>query len=126
MTVKRPLVWVSVALVGGAAFSSFFAPPFTPFLWAFLLSFLLGVLLIILRKRVPAAAAVLAAAFFLGICAYLLKAYTLEIPDQLAQHYASDTTVTAGLRGVVRESRVARDGRRVAFILDVDGIDTRS
>ena len=118
-------MWVSVALVGGAAFSSFFAPPFTPFLWAFLLSFLLGVLLIILRKRVPAAAAVLAAAFFLGICAYLLKAYTLEIPDQLAQHYASDISVRVGLRGVARESRVAQDGRRVTFVLDVDGIDTK-
>ncbi len=124
MTVKRPLVWVSAAFIGGASFSSAFGPVFPPLFWTFLSIFSLAVLLVILRKRTPAAAAVLAATFFLGACVYLLKAYVLEIPDPLAQHYASDKSVKAAISGVVSESRPAHDSGRVSFVLDVDGIET--
>ncbi|NQU08567.1 MAG: DNA internalization-related competence protein ComEC/Rec2, partial [Candidatus Abyssubacteria bacterium] len=125
MAVKRPLVWVSVALVGGAAFSSAFGPPFPPFLAAFLSTLFLAVFLIILEKR-AAAVAVLASSFLLGNCAYLAKAYVSEIPDQLAQHYASDAPVGAKLRGTASECLLAPDGERLTFVVDVESIETEN
>jgi len=124
MIVRRPLVWISAALVGGTAFASAFDPSFPPFLVAFLFAFFLAVLLIALKRRTPAAVAVMAAMFFLGACIYLVKAYVLETPDPLAQHYASDTPLVASIRGVVSECRPTPDGPRTRFVLDVEGIET--
>jgi competence protein ComEC len=123
MTVKRPLVWISTALVGGTAFSSAFGPPFLPFLAAFALCLIVAVLLIILRKLAAAAVAVFLASFLLGNCIYLLEAYVREMPDPLAQHYASDAPVWATLYGTVSERRLEQDTRRAVFVLDVERIE---
>lgn len=124
MIVKRPLVWTSICLVSGTALASVVEPPFVPLGVAFLLSWSLAVIFILFKKQTPAAIAALAAAFLLGTCSYLLKAYVLETPDQLAQHYASDTSRRARLHGVVKESRISPDGGRKTLILDVDRIET--
>ena len=117
MTVKRPLVWISAALVGGAAFASVFWSPFVPLLVAFVSAFALAAVFIIAKKRAPAAFAALAASFLIGACAYLLEAHSRETPDQLARHYASDTSVKAVLHGVVRERSISRDSSSAKFVL---------
>lgn len=124
MTIKRPLVWISAALVGGAAFASAFGPPFLPFAIAFLALFILSAILLVFKKRAPAGVAVVAASFLLGTCVYLLEAHVRGIPDQLARHYATDTSTPAVLRGTVGERRLTRDTRRVTFMLDVERIET--
>ncbi len=124
MIVKRPLVWISAALVGGTAFSSAFWPPFVPLLIAFVSTFALAVVFIIAKKRAPAAFAALAASFLIGACAYLLEAHSRETPDQLATHYASDTSVKAVLHGMVRERSISRDSSSAKFVLDVERIET--
>ncbi|UCD57834.1 MAG: DNA internalization-related competence protein ComEC/Rec2 [Candidatus Hydrogenedentota bacterium] len=76
-----------------------------------------------MKKRTAAAALVVVTCFFLGVCLYLLEAYVSEIPDQLAQHYASERPVKARLTGVVTESLPATNAERLTFTLDVEGIE---
>ena len=94
-----------------------------PFLAAFLFCLVLAVPLMIFRKLAPAAIAVIAASFLLGNCAYLLEAHVREIPDPLAQHYASDESIWSTLYGTVSERRLEHDPRRVMFVLDVERVE---
>jgi len=122
--VRRPLVWVSGAFVGGAAFSSIFNPPSQYFFVALLFAWLLSVLLIIVKQRALAAALVVIASFLLGVCMYALDAYASEIPDQFAQNYASDVSLRVKLHGTVSHSPPSIDEGRRTFLLDVERIET--
>ena len=121
---RRPLVWVSGAFVGGAVFSSIFNPPSQHFFVALLFAWLLSVLLIIVKRRASAAALVVIASFLLGVCMYVLDAYASEIPDQFAQNYASDVSLRVKLHGTVAHSPPSRDESRLTFLLDVERIET--
>ncbi|MBI4831569.1 MAG: DNA internalization-related competence protein ComEC/Rec2 [Candidatus Lindowbacteria bacterium] len=120
---RRPLVWLLVSLMSGAAAASLFQPPFYPLLFAFLSAWLSANLFIILKKRRPGAICVLSATFFLGACTYLVKDFAAEIPDELALHYTSGRAVTATLTGIASQVRPTADGQRVTFMLDVETIE---
>ncbi len=121
--VRRPLVWISVALISGAAFASFVGPPFSILLIVFLSAWGSTLLFIVFKRRAPAAVSVLLAGFSLGACTYLLNAYVLETPDSLAQNFAADAPMRARLTGSVIDCFASPDNSRLSFILDVGHIE---
>jgi len=98
--VRRPLVWISVALTSGAAFASLAHPPFCVALIAFVSAWCATLVFIVCRKRTPTAALAVLAGFSLGACTYLLDAHARETPDELAQ-----LAGTAGAKVVGRLSQ---------------------
>ncbi|MBI5119352.1 DNA internalization-related competence protein ComEC/Rec2 [Candidatus Poribacteria bacterium] len=121
---RRPLVWLLVALMSGGAVSSLFHPPLKPLLVAFLCAWLIAVLFLIFRKRTPSAFFVLSATFLLGACGYLLRDFVAEIPDQLALSYASEQMAPATLTGIVSKTQSTYESGSITFLLDAETIET--
>jgi competence protein ComEC len=120
---QRPLVWICIALIGGAAVSSALALPLYPIAAAFGATWALALLLIVTKQRVPAAVAATAAAFLLGAVIYRIDSFVSELPDDLAQRVPPNRAVTATLRGTVLECDDVPGTGRMVFLLDAEGVE---